>query len=93
MDESLKSLLLGLATDPQELTDYLKDRESYLAVAGLSPEAREALLAGDQERVAELVGGGRGHHTDMHVQESMKKKKKRRRPSTKKVVKKSTKKK
>jgi hypothetical protein len=73
MDESLRCVLLGLATDPQEMNRYLMDRKSYLTLAGLSPEACKALLDGDQEKVADLVGAGPGNHTQMNEQNSHKK--------------------
>ena len=92
MDESLRSVLLGLATDPQKMSEYLRDRESYLALAGVSPEACAALLEGDQEKVADLVGAGHGHHTDMQEQNFHKKKKGKGKGTAKKSGKKTSKK-
>ena len=63
MDEPTKTLLLNLAMNPQEMAAFLSDRESYLDRAGLGAAAREAILAGDQERVAAILGADGARHT------------------------------
>jgi hypothetical protein len=77
MEEALKALLLNLATDPRKLSEYLKERESYVGLTTLSAEARDAVLAGDQERVARLVGAAVAGHTTIVMGKQYHKKKKK----------------
>lgn len=51
MRGKLKQYLARLATDPDLYSEYVADPAASFERAGLSPEDRELLLAGDQNRI------------------------------------------
>ena len=92
MDQALKTFLVEMATDPGKLSEYLRDRETYLAGTELSQEARVAVLSGDQAKVGALMGGVLGGHTKKTAMK-IHKRRKRAKPAKKKPAKKPAKKK
>jgi len=57
MSKDLKSYMVSLAIDPQELSDFIADPVKAAERAGLSPQDRAALLSGDQERIFAALTG------------------------------------
>ena len=91
MEKEVMTFLVELATSPGRLSEYLNDREAYLERTALSPEARAAVLSGDQDKIATLAGNA---EWAMHTKKKpkprpmYKKKKKKKKAKKKKVTKK-----
>jgi len=57
MSKDLKAYMVGLAIDPEQLSDFILDSEKAMERAGISPEHRDVLLSGDQGRIFAALAG------------------------------------